>query len=511
MCYVLYTYKNTVEIRKIQDKHEINLFIFGETLNLLRDDPNKIVDITNLIYLLKTSNDNRYYAYLNLREMTNETKIIVQENLAQEVIDIFPTLFGRTEPFLTDKVVIPKPNITPPVYHLKRNTIYNYHNKENLKQIIDYANEKNIPICTFSNANGNLRSDLEKFNKVSDLALLDLTSIAYTLEDNKNLIYTIEVFLNQLPNIRVISLTSQVDKLLQYFSYYFEGQEPITTLLPSLKISEDGNEIKMIKILDLDKEALEKFFDEFNYNLIGHQNFKLELKQKLLNFQSLNKIKEQKIFSIFLFGTSGIGKTEVARLLANGLSKNNYLPKINFQNYSSQDSLNSLIGSPAGYIGCDHGELSEKIKKSNVGIILCDEFEKTNYPVFSFFLELLEDGKFTDSMAREYDLDGYIIVFTSNIRTKDKFKEIIPQELQTRFDLICEFEELTNVEKSKFLDLLFERALEKFKDHFSNLDITPQEKKELYNFDFSNISALRDIKRDFNNRLIELLISKNNE
>ena len=62
----------------------------------------------------------------------------------------------------------------------------------------------------------------------------------------------------------------------------------------------------------------------------------------------------------------------------------------------------SLIGSPAGYVGCNHGELSEKIQKSKVGILLCDEFEKTTRPVFSFFLELLEEGRFTDSMASEY-------------------------------------------------------------------------------------------------------------
>ena len=78
-----------------------------------------------------------------------------------------------------------------------------------------------------------------------------------------------------------------------------------------------------------------------------------------------------------MYGESGIGKTEVARLIANGLQDKCYLAKINFQNYSSQDALNSLIGSPAGYVGCEHGELSDKIKKSKVGVLLCDEFEKT--------------------------------------------------------------------------------------------------------------------------------------
>lgn len=65
--------------------------------------------------------------------------------------------------------------------------------------------------------------------------------------------------------------------------------------------------------------------------------------------------------------------------------------------------------------------LSDKVKKSKVGIVLCDEFEKTTRPVSSFFLELLEEGKFTDSMAREYDLDGYILVFTSNLQNEVEY------------------------------------------------------------------------------------------
>ena len=226
------------------------------------------------------------------------------------------------------------------------------------------------------------------------------------------------------------------------------------------------------------------------------------------NYIALNRAKEQKVISIFLFGASGIGKTEVARLIANGLIRDSYLAKINFQNYSSQDSLNSLIGSPAGYVGCNHGELSEKIQKSKVGVLLCDEFEKTTRPVFSFFLELLEEGRFTDSMAREYDLDGYIIIFTSNLLTEEDYKKAIPPELQTRFDLVCEFEEPTIAEKTAFLDLLLEKAKAKYSEEFEKAKMTEDEKTELYDFDYSSLSALRDIKRVFNNRLMDYFSGK---
>lgn len=76
--------------------------------------------------------------------------------------------------------------------------------------------------------------------------------------------------------------------------------------------------------------------------------------------------------------------------------------KINFGNYSDENALSSLIGSPRGYIGSNKGELSEKILKSKSKIILIDEFEKASKPVFNFFLELLEDGAFTDSLGREF-------------------------------------------------------------------------------------------------------------
>lgn len=339
---------------------------------------------------------------------------------------------------------------------------------------------------------------------------MDLTSVSYAIEDNKALIYALEQFLSIMPNIRVIAQTAQIDVLLKYFPLFLDGQEPVCKLLPDLSGlgEKEPEESELAKVTDLSGESFETFIDAFDHNLIGHRYFKDRLRYSLKNFISLNKAKEQKVLSIFLFGASGIGKTEVARLIANGLQNDCYLAKINFQNYSSQDALNSLIGSPAGYVGCNHGELSEKIQKSKVGVLLCDEFEKTTRPVFSFFLELLEEGRFTDSMAREYDMDGYVIIFTSNLLSEAEYKKVIPPELQTRFDLVCEFEEPTTAEKTAFLDLLLEMAKTKYSEQFAKIEITEDDKKRLYAFDYSSLSALRDIKRVFNNRLMDYFVEK---
>lgn len=108
----------------------------------------------------------------------------------------------------------------------------------------------------------------------------------------------------------------------------------------------------------------------------------------------------------------------------------------------------------------------------------------------------------------KYDMDGYVIIFTSNLLSEAEYKKAIPTELQTRFDLVCEFEEPTMAEKTAFLDLLLEMAKTKYSEQFAEIEMTEDEKKQLYAFDYSSLSALRDIKRVFNNRLMDYFAEK---
>ena len=511
MNHTLFTYRNLKELRKIQEEREIFAFIFGETKDLIDYNPEICIDISALVHFLLSNKNNIEPAYANFTNMEENTVVIAEASVAESAMELLPILFSNykcyfekddEENISSEEILETKP--------YSRQKIYRYNNTQDLDKIIQYAEENEIPIATFSKANGELRKEFEQFNSSYKLAILDLTSVSYAIEDNKSLIYILEQFLCVMPNIRVIVQTNQADVLLKYFPLFWDGQEPVNKLLPNLgNLGEKEHEEDRIKkVTDLHRGAFDTFIDSFNQNLIGHSYFKERLRYSLKNFIALNKAKEQKVLSVFLYGASGIGKTEVARLIASGLQDDCYLAKINFQNYSSQDALNSLIGSPAGYVGCNNGELSEKIEKSKVGVLLCDEFEKTTRPVFSFFLELLEEGRFTDSMAREYDMDGYVIIFTSNILNEAEYKKVIPPELQTRFDLVCEFEEPTMAEKTAFLDLLMEKAKTKYSEQFSKIEITDEEKKQLYDFDYLSLSELRDIKRVFNHRLMDCFEEK---
>lgn len=216
------------------------------------------------------------------------------------------------------------------------------------------------------------------------------------------------------------------------------------------------------RLIDLDDSETKALLDQFACDLIGQDQFKGEFRKQVEIFRLFNSIGEQPILSLFLIGPSGVGKTETARILSKLLAPGEPLPKVNFGNYSSKDSLNSLIGSPRGYMGSEEGELTMKIERSNSGVILIDEFEKGDSTVWSFFLDLLENGKFTDSQGDEHDLNGYTIVFASNTpRTEVQGK--FPPELLSRFNLKVNFKPLNDKEKKTFVSRYITSVAEKYR------------------------------------------------
>jgi ATP-dependent Clp protease ATP-binding subunit ClpA len=307
-----------------------------------------------------------------------------------------------------------------------------------------------------------------------------------------------------LINFKAIIREDQSEDALNYFKLIFDRTEKINEHLDDENLEDEKNKSvllsnNVLRVIDLNAENIERLINQMSTQLISHDEFKKRFSKSIKNFILLNKIKQKKIFSIFLLGPSGIGKTETARIIKESLNPETTFTKINFGNYSSKESLNNLIGSPRGYIGSDEGELSVKVSKSKAGIILCDEFEKATYPIFNFFLELLEDGVFTDSMSREYDIDGYIIIFTSNMDEKG-FNSTIPPELRSRFDLICEFKTLNNDDKQKYVNFYIENFL-------SNIEVirsfTEEEKLEFKNVNVNSIDNLRDINRVIRDKILD--------
>lgn len=249
------------------------------------------------------------------------------------------------------------------------------------------------------------------------------------------------------------------------------------------------------RLIDLDDSETKALLDQFACDLIGQDQFKGKFRKQVEIFRLFNSIGEQPILSLFLIGPSGVGKTETARILSKLLAPGEPLPKVNFGNYSSKDSLNSLIGSPRGYMGSEEGELTMKIERSNSGVILIDEFEKGDSTVWSFFLDLLENGKFTDSQGDEHDLNGYTIVFASNTpRTEVHSK--FPPELLSRFNLKVNFKPLNDKEKKTFVSRYITSVAEKYRssidESVENPDVIAE--RALQDIDTANEENIRVLK-----------------
>ena len=236
---------------------------------------------------------------------------------------------------------------------------------------------------------------LEEIKRDPDKYYIDITQWVENLNVHRDLIHNMQGLLNLLPEEVVFLCEDKLaDLALDVFRHNFSSSADLDIQIPEeasqTPTQEDVNVVK--KLVDLKNEELSDFLEHINKNLIGHKKFKEELAVRLKSFKLFHKLGEQKVFSIFLMGESGIGKTEVGRLMHKALGSQKSLCKISFGNYSSKDSLNSLIGSPRGYMGSETGELPMKIERSDIGIILIDEFEKADNPVFNFFLDLLEEG-----------------------------------------------------------------------------------------------------------------------
>lgn len=142
---------------------------------------------------------------------------------------------------------------------------------------------------------------------------------------------------------------------------------------------------------------------------MGIQSLKMILKNKLELLKFL--INQESIrFCHFFDGESGVGKTEVARSIFNCLDGEKKLAKINFGNYSSEFSLSSLIGASRGYRDSEDGEIFMKVRDTDVGVLLIDEFEKSNATLFNYFLNVLETGIIEGSLSQQIDLNGFIVI-----------------------------------------------------------------------------------------------------
>ena len=377
--------------------------------------------------------------------------------------------------------------------------LYTYKNKKTLNYFIKNNLKNNERVYLLSEIDFDFSKDF--------IYYIDISSIIIALRNNENSNIMLQIEQNIIKmnkdNIKFIVEENLKDFILENFILIFDESKKICDDIKESYMEEKEDDLKIKYMKDLNDEDFNGLIRNFNEKLIGHQTFKNSLEKNLREFRLFNKIGEHKILSLFLFGPSGIGKTEVARTLHNLLTPSEKMIKINFGNYGSQGSLNSLIGSPRGYIGSEDGELNIKLESSKSSIILIDEFEKADKQVTNFFLELLEEGKYTDLQGIEHDLNGYIIIFTSNIN-ENKISEEIAPEFINRINYIGKFNFLNEQDKKNYLKRRTQNLIQKFNDN-SDYKISNNKLKIFDEINLSQYSSIRDIENEIKKKFINLV------
>jgi ATP-dependent Clp protease ATP-binding subunit ClpB len=210
------------------------------------------------------------------------------------------------------------------------------------------------------------------------------------------------------------------------------------------------------------------------------------------------------IGSFIFLGPTGVGKTELARALAEFMfDDERALVRLDMSEYQERHTVSRLVGAPPGYVGYDEGgQLTEAVRRRPYSVVLLDEIEKAHAEVFDVLLQILDDGRLTDGRGRTVDFRNTVIIMTSNIRSADALSEYFRPEFLNRVDEVVEFEALTREQLGEIVELQLERLRARLAGRGIDLELTDAAKETLAEAGWDPAYGARPLKRALQ-RLVE--------
>ncbi|PLT30593.1 ATP-dependent Clp protease ATP-binding subunit [Peribacillus deserti] len=296
------------------------------------------------------------------------------------------------------------------------------------------------------------------------------------------------------------------------------ASHPVVTVEHIQELIEQKTGIPVGKLQEDEQVRMNRLQEELSKKVIGQEEAVKKVAKAIRRSRAGLKSKTRPIGSFLFVGPTGVGKTELTKTLALELfgSKDSMI-RLDMSEYMEKHSVSKLIGSPPGYVGHEEaGQLTEKVRRKPYSIILLDEIEKAHPDVMHMFLQILEDGRLTDSQGRTVNFKDTVIIMTSNAGVGEKRKVMgfgagnsaveqasilhalgsyFKPEFLNRFDSIIEFSSLTKENILKIVDIMLGDLYETITEQELSLEVTEAAKEKLAELGYHPAFGARPLRR----------------
>ena len=282
--------------------------------------------------------------------------------------------------------------------------------------------------------------------------------------------------------------------------------------------------IPVAKLVSSEKDKLLHLYDRLKLKVMGQDNALKLVSEAIIRARSGIKDPTKPIGSFIFLGPTGVGKTEVAKALAYELfDDEKHMIRIDCSEYMEAFNVSRLVGAPPGYVGYDEGgELTEAVRRNPYSIVLFDEIEKAHKDVFNILLQILDDGRLTDSQGRTVDFKNTIIIMTSNLGSEyileglENANELVMNELKSTFrpefinriDEIIVFNSLKKDVIGDIVDKIIKEINDRLQQNYLRVEITNAVKEKIINEAYDERYGARPIRRYITKNIESLLAHK---
>ena len=270
--------------------------------------------------------------------------------------------------------------------------------------------------------------------------------------------------------------------------------------------------VPVTKLLEGEREKLMRLSETLHERVIGQDKAVDAVADAVIRSRAGIKNRQRPVGAFLFLGPTGVGKTELAKALAQELfDDENAMVRLDMSEYMEKFAVSRLVGAPPGYVGFeDGGQLTEAVRRKQFSVVLLDEIEKAHPDVFNMLLQVLDDGRLTDSHGRTVSFKNTVVIMTSNA-PKETLKDIFRPEFLNRLDEILEFDSLSEAQIREIVKLQVGDLAKRLADQEFTLEVDDAALDVLardgYDPQFGARPVKRAIQRDLENPIAKEIVS----